>query len=79
MYFVGCFRPNGSEILGSGSGQGFYNHKRLSSVVKILRENHVGKHEKYHGVFRVTFKIWQITEGEKLKDFENYKTPILVL
>ena len=36
MYYVGCFRPNGSEILGTGSGQGFFNYKRLSSVVKIL-------------------------------------------
>ena len=24
MYYVGCFRPNGSEILGTGSGQGFF-------------------------------------------------------
>lgn len=27
MYYVGCFRPNGSEILGTGSGQGFLTTK----------------------------------------------------
>lgn len=79
MYYVGCFRPDGSEILGNGSGQGFYDYKRLSSVTKILREYHIGKHEKYHNVTRITYKIWQITETEKFKDFANYKTPILVL
>ena len=79
MYYVGCFRPNGSEILGSGSGQGFYNYKRIRSVVKILSEYHIGKHEKYHNVSHITFKIWEITEAEKFKDFENYKKPVLVL
>lgn len=79
MYYVGCFRPNGSEILGTGSGQGFFNYKRLSSVVKILREYHVGKHEIYHGVSHITYKIWKITASEMFKDFENYKNPILVL
>lgn len=79
MYYVGCFRPDGSEILGSGSGQGFFNYKRLSTVVKILREYHIGKHEKYHNVSHITYKIWKITEAEKFKDFEHYKDPILVL
>lgn len=79
MYYVGCFRPDGSEILGSGTGQGFYYYKRLSAVVKILREYHIGKHEKYHNVSHITYKIWEITEAEKFKDFEYYKVPILVL
>lgn len=79
MFYVGCFRPDGSEILGCGSGQGFLNYKRLSTVVKILREYHIGKHEKYHNVSHITYKIWEITEAEKFKDFENYKKPILVL
>ena len=59
MYYVGCFRPNGSEILGTGSGQGFFNYKRLSSVVKILREYHVGKHEIYHGVSHIIIPFFK--------------------
>lgn len=79
MYYVGCFRPDGSEILGNGSGQGFYEYKSLSSVIKILREYHIGKHEKFHNVSHITYKIWKITEAEKFKDFEYYKNPVLVL
>jgi hypothetical protein len=79
MFYVGAYRPDGTEILGSGSGQGFYAYKRLAYVLKILRENHVGKHERFHGVEKVTYRIWNISESEKFRDFESYKKPVAVL
>ena len=42
MYYVGCFYSDGSEVLGTGDGQGFYEYKRLSTVVKKLRDNQGG-------------------------------------
>ena len=79
MFYVGAFRPDGTEILGAGGGQGFYDYKRLGYVKKILREYHVGKHERFYRVDKITFKIWRISESEKFKDFENYRTPVAVL
>ena len=79
MYYVGCFYSDGSEVLGTGDGQGFYEYKRLSTVVKKLRDNYICKNEKFERISRITYKIWEITEAEKFKDFKNYKNPILVL
>ena len=48
MFYVSLKRSNGAEILGNGSGQGFYNYKQLWRVKKIIMEYHYKKHNKYY-------------------------------
>lgn len=78
MFYVALhYVDNNKAILGNMDGQGFYDYKRLSTVVNRIAEraNSVAKYRKES----VVYKIYSICESEKFKDFEDYKTPIQTL
>ena len=79
MFYVSLKRSNGTEILGNGSGQGFYNYKQLWRVKKIIMEYHYKKHNKYYNDNCLSWYIYSISESEKFKDFEAYKSPIAII
>lgn len=66
-----------NKILGNLDGQGFYDYKRIGTVIsKInLRGEAIAKYYKRD----IEYKIYNISESEKYKDFENYKKPEIVL
>ena len=79
MFYVTLKKSDGTQILGSGSGQGFYRYKQLWRVKKIIMEYHFKKHNRYYNCEGLQWHIYSISENEIFKDFENYKTPIAII
>ena len=78
MFFVKLKR-NGSEVLGNGSGQGFYRYKQLWRVKQIIMNYHYKKYGNIYKGDKLSWAIYQISENEMYKDFEKYKKPVCVI